>query len=522
MDLDSVRGKLTSQFHERLLRRTYDSIRGRLEVGFAFLGEQEGKNLSEPVRAYRLLPAGVPERAAEQRKGVGRKPMLLAIVGIGALAVIGLAIWWNTSATSRPDSVTEETVRLDESILAMPTGPAIAVLPFQSISDDPSHQHLADGLTKDISNALTGFRDFRVLGRASTEQYRDRDTEVGAIGKELGVGFILDGSVQRAEQTIRVNVELLDATDGVQLWTETFDRQLTASNIFEIQDQITETVANLLADNFGIIARRLATAVAGKKTSSLSSYECTLLANQYNLLGEPTSHRRAVECLEATIVSDPDYAEAYGYLAELYLDDYAMGFNTVEDPIDKALSLAQTAIRLDPNSQQARWGIAYSHFHRKEQQAFLDEAMKIVQINPNNAFWLGAVGWGMTLAGEYDAGKALMHKSMELNPSYPGWYHAAICIERVHAEDWEGVVAESLKMQMPDFYWMNACLAAGYAELGRMTEASEQVKELLRNYPEFPDNAWDSLGAYIFSDDVVRAFIRALRKAGLDIPDETS
>jgi TolB-like protein len=179
-----------------------------------------------------------------------------AISAVAAIIVIGGVVFagfrW---LVSRRSQRAKETSPEEDPLLALPTGPVVAVLPFENLSRDPDQEYFSDGLTDDIITALSRFKDLFVIARNSTFRYKGQAVDVRQLNKELGARYVLEGSVQRAESTLRVTVQLLDARDGTHLWAETYDRDLTASDIFEVQDEITEQVVGTIASLYGVISR---------------------------------------------------------------------------------------------------------------------------------------------------------------------------------------------------------------------------------------------------------------------------
>jgi adenylate cyclase len=227
------------------------------------------------------------------------------------------------------------------------------VLPFDSFSSDPEQEYFADGLVEDILTRLSRFSDLRVIGRNATFQYKDQPADVREIGKELGARYVLEGSVRRSGDTVRITVQLVDAEDALHVWAENYDRQLTAGNIFKIQDEIVQGVVSALGGAYGVLNR---TALEGAKTDSLNAYRCVLLSYAYDLENTAETHLIARNCLERAVELDPEYADAWAALAMLYVDERNMSWNPnpgLYDPLERALQAAQRAVKLEPNSYRS-------------------------------------------------------------------------------------------------------------------------------------------------------------------------
>jgi adenylate cyclase len=246
-------------------------------------------------------------------------------------------------------------------VLAMPSGPSIAVLPFTNLTGDPALEYFFDCVTEDIITELSKFQPFRVIARNSTFRYKGQAVDVREVGKDLGANYVVEGSIRRTNERIRVTVQLLDARDGKHLWGETYDRNLTAADTFAIQDELTHAITSTLGDVQGVIARSVSQEARHKRTEELSSYECVLRLHEYNRLITAEAHLAALQCLERVVKADPDYADAWAALSEICAEMHALGFNPRDDALDLALDAAQRAVALDATSQHAQWALAYAY-----------------------------------------------------------------------------------------------------------------------------------------------------------------
>ena len=280
------------------------ALGGRLDVGFADAGSHKVKNVAEPIHAYRLLTEG--EVAPKTRFTLRSRGALVA-VAIAVVAVVGIAIW---QFTAIPDASKIAEV-MEDPILALPTGPSIAVLPFDNMSGDPEQDYFADGIAEDILTQLSRFRGIKVIARNSSFQFKGQALDIREIGRKLGTDYVLEGSVRRAGDQLRVTVQLLDAEDGSHVWAEAYDRDVDVAALFEVQDAITSEIAGILAGAPGVIARSEIESIKRKAPGSLDSYECVLLGHRYQLNPTEEWHLAARDCLEAAVESDPDYAEAW-------------------------------------------------------------------------------------------------------------------------------------------------------------------------------------------------------------------
>jgi len=334
----------------------HDAVEGKLDFGFDFMGERPVKNIEKPVRVYRVRAEQTePTDKARQRLLV---PVLAGTTAVVAIAVAASLIWW-------PEKTTPEDAHVGataaDPVLALPTGPSIAVLPFDNLSGDPEQDYFADGITDEIITGLTRFRDLFVIGRNLSFQYKDQSVDLRKIGEELGARYVVEGTVRRAAGTIRISVQLTDAISGANLWAESYDRVLDAGNVLAVQDEITNQIVSAVADPRGVISRAELSQSEKTGTEHLASYECVLRARQSWRDLTVEQHLQSRECLERAVDSDPDYAEAWAWLGEIYLFEYTLGYNPQPDqpaPLLRAFEASRRAVNLDPRNQVGHYALA--------------------------------------------------------------------------------------------------------------------------------------------------------------------
>ena len=506
-----------------LSETVYFQVEGKVNAAFEDIGAHEVKNIAKPVRTYRVV-TNMGDVSSSPPAGQGGRvrlvPWAIGMATVVVIVVAGFVIYRSTEVRAPAAPTVAETAQ--DPVLAMPEGPVIAVLPFDNLSGDPEQEYFSDGLTEDLITGLSQFPDLFVIGRNTTFQFREQAVNVHEVARQLGARYVIEGSVRRGGNTIRVNAQLLDANSGNHLWAETFDRELNATEIFALQDEITAQIIGAIAGSYGVIARSQLEAAKTGGTDNLEAYECVLRAYAYEQTLTPDVHAAVRDCLEHAVELDPTYADAWSKLAFMYADEHAFGYNTRPGSLDRALEAAQRAVELEPSSQMTHWHLARTHFWRNEVDAALIEAERALALNPNNAFVLAAAGVYMAYTNPENLkrGVALTEKAMLIDPNPPGWYHLANILSRYQNRDYEAALASALKMNLPGFYWTHIWRSAIYGQLGRTSDAAESIAKLLKLYPPFSENALYELQKVNTDPDFSEHIIEGLRKAGLNILDE--
>jgi adenylate cyclase len=445
----------------------------------------------------------------EQEAGFSAVAAILVIAG-----VVFAGFRWLVSRRVEP---TVKPAPEEDPLLALPTGPVVAVLPFENLSRDPDQEYFSDGLTDDIITALSRFKDLFVIARNSTFRYKGQAVDVRQLHKELGARYVLEGSVQRAESRLRVTAQLLDAKDGTHLWAETYDRDLSASNIFAVQDEIAGQVVATIAGPFRVISQKRFAEIKQEPTESLGAYESVLKvkAHYRDNWATPHGHAEVRDALERAVESEAGYAEGWAWLCPIYLDEYRFGYNPRPNPLDRALTAARRAVASDPSNQWAHGVLADVYFCRHELDAFFAEAERAIELNPNGADALAMLGERLQYLGD-ERGIALVRKAATLDPFHPTWFNFTIAHHHFERGEYEEALIAARKLEIPDFFWPQVFLTAIYAELGREREAQSAREELLRLYPSFTTEKFiEEARKWNYQDESIRHFVAALRKAGL-------
>jgi adenylate cyclase len=396
--------------------------------------------------------------------------------------------------------------------LALPDKPSIAVLPFNNLSEDPKQEYFSDGLTDEIITALSKVPKLFVIARNSTFTYKGKPVKVQQVSEELGVRYVLEGSVRKAGDKIRVTAQLIDALTGNHLWAERYDRNL--DDIFAVQDEITKEIISAMQVKLteGEQAR-----AAAKGTNNLDAYLKCVQAKEYILKLNPESNALGKQLAEEAIALDPEYAMAYRALSAAHMNDvWLRSSKSPKVSIGKAIELVQKAIVLDDAYAEAHGDLGFLYSMTKQYDKGIAEAEKAVALNPNSAQSHYRLGKTLCFAGRWEESIPEYKKAIRLNPIPPNMYLWSLGLSYCWTGQYEEAITwgEKAIRQEPNSLLAHRVMAAIYALSGRDEEARVEAAEVLRINPKFSVEKYKKRASYKKKADNER-YIGALRKAGL-------
>jgi len=415
-----------------------------------------------------------------------------------------------------PEAQSGNKPRLSERDSSLPTKePTIAVMPLINLTGDKEQDYFVDGLTEELTAEIMRYQDFQVIASQSTMRFKDQNFDPREVCRDLGVQFLLQGSVRKDSKTAKVTIQLLDTSSAEQIWGESYKRDQTAADLIAVQEEIAQGVIGVVADQYGLIKRRLSRESRKKAPADMKVYDAILRFYQYETELTPAAFEKALAALEQAIEIDPTYGLAWATLGHLHADNHALGFCEIEGSLEKALTFARKGVALAPNNQFARDALTLVYFHRGEKELFLQHAEETIALNPNSPYVVGVAGWHMTLFGEWDRGLSLLEKGMKLNPYHPTWFHLAFFMYHYHCGEYENAFAEALKFNFPGLYLDPLMRAVALIQLGREGEAKAAVSQLLKLEPDFATRGRWLISRYVKVDDLIDKIIDGLEKAGL-------
>ena len=392
----------------------------------------------------------------------------------------------------------------------------VAVLPFAYAGANAELTALAEGMSEEIVTGLSRFSYLRVIARSSTLRYADQAVDVRAVGKELGARYVMEGSLRQAGSTLRIAVQLVDATSGAHLWAERYDRPLLTEDLFDLQDDVVPLIVSTVADTYGVLPRTMSEALRNRDPEKLSPYEAMLRSFAHFRRLSAEEHAAARAGLERAVQQAPNYADCWAMLSMLVREEYTHGFNVRPDPLGRALAAARRAVEAAPSNHLAYHALASVQFFRKERQAFRNLAERAIALNPMDGFTAAYLGFQIAYDGDWERGCALAARARRLNPHHPGWYWFPFFFDAYRKGDYRGALDVALKINMPGFWRTSFALAIAYGQLGDQQAARNAVGDLLALRPDFPTVAREELGKW-WDPELVKHLIEGLRKAGLEI-----
>ena len=488
-------------------RTVFNHAKGKVAAAFEDLGERELKNIAEPVRVFRVSMASEVARAprAAKVKSRSRLPVIAATAVLLAVAA-GAALWL------KPWAPREEPASVEDMAFPLPDKPSVAVLPFANLSDDPSQDYFADGMTEDLITDLSKISGLFVIARNSTFVYKGRQVKVRQVAEDLGVRYVLEGSVRRVGEQVRINTQLIDATTGGHVWAERYDRKL--DNIFAVQDAIMEQVVQAL--ELHLTDREQEDRDKGPKTNSLEAYDLVLKARKLMTRFDHNAAAEARHLLRRAIEVDPAYGDAHSLLGFYYFDEWRVWGRQRDQNLARALELAATAIELGPSEPAPHVLLALVYQWRREFDVANGEADTALALQPNDAITLSNLGSMLNWAGRSEEALVVLQQAIRLDPFHPPDY-----LERLAAA-YSGVGDFDLCVEVakrgvaldPDYVGLHVTLAVCHAALGREEEARAAAAAILRTNPRFTLKGYAAYAP--FTDDRgLRHEVELLRKAGV-------
>jgi TolB-like protein len=408
----------------------------------------------------------------------------------------------NEAKTSLPEKF--EPIKFSRSKLTL------VVLPFRNLCPANEYQFFADGFGAELTRVFSRFQDIAVIAHHSALKYADDPSDVRLIGADLGAHYIIDGSVKRTAEEIKVGVGLIETMNGVQIWSQTYKYTLNIDNLTTIQDHIIDNVSSILAGYYGLIIHQ--NAKSHRQTiPSLDSFDAALWNYYFHIHFSQESYIQTLQALKVALKHDPNDPTCLAMLSELYLDAYSLGYPTAENPVKEGFNLAKKAIALDPQCQHAYQQFGWANIYMKRKDDALKAMEHCLELNPSSVSSKGAIGFGMACAGEYKRANELLAESLELNPHCPWWFHFGFFLVHYQARQYQKAIESAEKIEVPDVFLGPLARSIAKSKIGLHHEAIQDANTLIQTFPEINRNLQMYLDTFILDTQLVHQIVQEFK-----------
>jgi len=479
-----------------------DQVRDRIDVALEDLGEVEVKNIARAIHAFRVRDTGEISVAATTSSSPGRRYGIVAAVVLFIAA--GVGTWWWSERLSSPPATAAQTAKV-----------SIAVLPFENLSDDKKQAYFARGVIEDITTDLSKVPGLHVPSGSATRRYANRRVAAQQVGQELGVRYVLEGSIQTAGSRIRLTAKLIDVETGRQLWAERYDR--STEDVFAVQDEIANHVVAKLSQNLEATSLRRKPRTY---TPNLEAYDLYVQGRAKRIPPTPANLAAALKLFEKAIALDPNFAGGYAGAAYLYVLRYEspnVDGGSSDRDLKTAVRLAEKAVELDPEFGPAWGSLAWAWGRERRFEQAIEAIRTAIEKAPNDSLMRATYGWLLGHTGRPQEGIEQVRHAMRMSPdSLPMLYFLG-ALYRV-AGDFEKAIEALVEHRrrlggriLPS---PTSQLIAAYVQAGRLDQARAEISTLLKVAPKFSVSL--AARTHVYKDaDIQAAFADALQKAGL-------
>jgi adenylate cyclase len=491
----------------------FDQVENKLALGYEYLGEQTVKNIEKPVRVYRVLmePEAAGKVIGEKKVQPRQWQKLVLSLGVVLIVIVAAAVVWRLYLRPAPKEIASK----EKMVFPLPDKPSIAVLPFVNMSEDAKQEYFSDGMTEDLITDLSKLSGLLVIARNSTFTYKGKPVKIKQVAEELGVRYVLEGSVRRAGDEVRINAQLIDAMTGHHLWAERYDGKI--DRIFALQDQITKKIVSALAVKLVGNEQEL---LVQKGTDNVTAHDEFLKGWGHYLRLTPADFVKAAASFKKAIELDPNYGRAYAALA------LVCWTGTADLALLQGLAISWQEARLRSReylqkAMKQPTSIAYNvssqmYLYRRQHKEAISELERALSLDPNDPSCHQSMGFALSMAGRPKEAIEYVNRGMRLDPHNPARYLTLLGMAHFCMGEFAEAAAlteKALRLN-PENVGMGVQLAAFYALLGRDQEARAALEAVRKKL-------WvGSLELYMFylpfSDRAVAdRYAEGLLKAGL-------
>ena len=484
----------------------YEHIKNKLSLGYDYSGKQKIKHITEPIKVYRILLE--PETAGKliDEKHARSKPRYLVVALFTVLGILAAIILVYKSF----DLFSKENAGTISGSEPLSERASIAVMPFINLNGKPEQEYFSDGITNDLITALSKFKELLVIASNTSFAYKGKPVNLKTLGRELGVRYVLEGSVQKADERVRIDAQLIDAKTGVHIWAERYDREL--KDIFAVQDEIVHSIVGKLAVEIDTVEQKR---VMHKNTDDLAAYDYLLRGLVYLRPRTCSESIKARRMFEKAIELDPDFATAYVGLGKTYAIQASFGCSEFPNQaLQQARELALKALSLEGSNSDAHALLGYVYTLFKQYDLAIHQLNRAIELNPNDASSYRTRGQVMLWSGKVDEAIKSLETAFRFDQNASTGYYMFLGIGYYLKGQYEksvNILAEGV-IRKPDWVGNHIILAAAYAQLGRSDDAAHEAQDVLRLNPFFEI---DNYGTVFRNRADREKIVEGLHKAGL-------
>ena len=468
-----------------------------------------------------------PEEIASARRAVRQtfrhRATLFATAGIGlSLVAIAAGFWvWRPNqggVSSQPPAGDSRAPERTAELRML----SVAVVPFAMVNGGAEDKYFAEGLSQEVAKSLSRFQSIAVVAPSSI--LATAGSQGGNARVPSGINYILEGTVEKVPGTIRVSARLVDGASSKLVWAQSYQREADPRRIFEIREDVSFKIAANVGSNHGILALNFVAATQ-KAPEHLDSFDCVLQYYRYNIVGLEPSHLRVRACLERTVERDPGYAAAWASLANVYAQEYRLGFNPTPDRHPaapaRALRAAERAVELAPSDATASLMLANVYFDHEEYAGFRRMGEAAIRLSPGDPDLLVHYGMRLGFIGEWERGMNLVRRGIDVSVSHPAWYHYPLAFHHYLHGDYEQALSAAEKVRPLGLLGYDFFAAMCFAKSNQPERGREAAGRLVAAHPNASEKFWDLMRAWKFRPDAVQSFAEGLRNAGVPISAPT-
>lgn len=411
-----------------------------------------------------------------------------------------------------------EAAKVNDLVLPVLAGqtinPIVAVFPFKTISQTPDIDGFSLILGEQLSAELSRFQEIAVIGYYSMEMTAKIEKNVLEAGRLAGADYIITGSLLYDGNNIRIRVNLLITSTGEVMMTKSFEKRDLFPGIFEMQDEIVQSVIAAVGGYYGLIFQELAKASPIKVAGSAAIREGIHSYYKYQRTYSVENYHTAVATLKKVVKDYPDHAVSWAMLGELYLGAIGLGIKNVGDPLTEGYQCVIQALEIDPLCQQAWHTLTWLHLFKGEKDACLHAARQCIQLNPNSSIMVAGVAYILVCAGYFNEGFPIMEKSIKLNPHCPWWINGGFSFYYLHKKEYASALFWAEKMNSDETFWGLLLKSVSLSYLDNKESAGEYLSRLLTMKPEAPRQIKNMLSTFILSEELITDIIGGLEKIG--------